>query len=156
MACCPVFSESFGARPLISAELSEEDLRDADALVLIFPDAPWQDGQLDRIWNFVRRGGCLLVMGEHTTREADGRNRFNDVLAPTAMRVRFDSATFAVGGWLQSYETLWHSVSAGIKDTENDFGVVIGASVSARQRRGPCSLDAGDGPIRKMKQAMPR
>ena len=128
----PTFLESFGARPLISAELSEEDLRDADALVLIFPDAPWQDGQLDRIWNFVRRGGCLLVMGEHTTREADGRNRFNDVLAPTAMRVRFDSATFAVGGWLQSYETLWHSVSAGIKDTENDFGVVIGASVSAR------------------------
>ena len=128
----PTFLESLGARPLISAELSDDDLRDADALVLIFPDQPWQHGQLDRIWKFVQRGGCLLVMGEHTTRESDGSNRFNEVLSPSAMRVRFDSATFAVGGWLQSYEALWHSASAGIKDTENDFGVVIGASVAAR------------------------
>ncbi len=128
----PTFLESLGARPLISPDLSERDLQDADALVLIFPNEPWKEGQLERIWGFVRRGGCLLVMGEHTTREADGANRFNEVLAPTAMQVRFDSATFAVGGWLQSYEALWHRFSAGVRDTENDFGVVIGASVATR------------------------
>ncbi len=48
------------------------------------------------------------------------------------MRVRFDSATFAIGGWLQSYEALRHPASRGVSDTENDFGVVIGASVDVR------------------------
>jgi hypothetical protein len=112
--------------------LSAEDLRGADALVLIYPDQPWQKGRRERIWDFVRRGGGLLVLGEHTTRQPDGGSRFNDILEPTAMRVGFDSATFAVGGWLQSYEPLWHPTSCGLHDLENDFGVVIGASVDAR------------------------
>jgi hypothetical protein len=37
-----------------------------------------------------------------------------------------------VGGWLQSYEPLWHPITAGIPDAENDFGIVIGASVQVR------------------------
>jgi hypothetical protein len=109
--------------------LSETDVKDADALVLIFPDDPWQAGQMERINGFVRRGGSLLVFGEHTTRDPNGSNRFNEILAPTAMQVRFDSATFAVGGWLQSYEALAHPATAGVADDQNQFGVVIGASV---------------------------
>lgn len=127
----PVFIESLGAECLISADLSEDDLEGADALVLLFPDEPWQEGQRERIGDFVRRGGSLLVMGEHTTRDEEGKNRFNEVLSSTAMHVRFDSATFAVGGWLQSYETLAHPTTAGIGDDRNQFGVVIGASVQA-------------------------
>jgi hypothetical protein len=96
------------------------------------PDEAWEPGQLDRIHRFVRQGGSLLVFGEHTTRDPNGSNRFNEVLAPTAMRVRFDSAMFAIGGWLQSYEALQHPATAGIADDENQFGVVVGASVAAR------------------------
>ena len=127
----PAYLESLGAGCVVSPELSEEDLRGADAVVLLYPNEPWDPWQLDRIWNFVSCGGGLLVMGEHTVREADGGSRFNDVLAPTAMRVRFDSAMFAVGGWLNSYEALAHPVTAGIADDRNTFGVVIGASVDA-------------------------
>lgn len=126
------FVESLGAECLISPDLSEADLKDADALVLIFPDDPWSEGQLDRIERFVRGGGSLLVLGEHTTVDPNGSNRFNEVLAPTAMRVRFDSATFAVGGWLHSYEAINHPTTTGIGDDRNQFGVVIGASVAAR------------------------
>lgn len=125
----PVFIESLGANSLISPDLSEEDLQDADALVLLFPDDPWAEGQLDRIWAFVRRGGSLLVMAEHTTRDENGNNRFNEVLEPTAIRVEFDSGTFAVGGWLQSYEVMAHPATAGVPDDRNQFGVVIGASL---------------------------
>jgi Domain of unknown function (DUF4350) len=128
----PVFVESLGATSLVSPELSAEDLQDADALVLLNPDQPWADGQLDRIHSFVRRGGSLLLMGEHTEIDPNGSNRFNEVLAPTAMRVRFDSATFAVGGWLHSYETMSHPITTGIPDDRNQFGVVIGASVRTR------------------------
>ena len=133
----PVYLESLGADCVISRDLSEEDLSDADLLVLLYPDKPWRRGQLPRIWDFVRRGGALLVMGEHTVREPDvpdsrGGNRFNEVLGPTGMRVPFDSATFEVGGWLQSYQPLAHPTTSGIRDAENDFGSVIGASVDVR------------------------
>ena len=128
----PVFLESLGARPLVSPALSETDLEDADVLAIIFPDEPWRQGQMERIHDFVRRGGSLLVFGEHTTHDPNGSNRFNEVLAPTAMRVGFDCATFAVGGWLQSYDAISHPTTAGIGDDENQFGVVIGASVDAR------------------------
>ncbi len=125
----PIHLDSLGASSLISEDLSEEDLQDADALVLLFPDEPWSEGQLERIWNFVRSGGSLLVMGEHTTLDENGSNRFNEVLEPTAIRVNFDSATFTVGGWLQSYEAIAHPTTAGVPDDRNQFGVVIGASL---------------------------
>jgi hypothetical protein len=125
----PVFIESLGASSLISPDLSDKDLQDADALVLLFPDDPWAEGQLERIWDFVHRGGSLLVMGEHTTRDENGNNRFNEVLEPTSIRVEFDSGTFTVGGWLQSYEAIAHPATTGIPDERNQFGVVIGASL---------------------------
>jgi hypothetical protein len=125
----PTYLESLGAHVVLSSELSNEDLVDADALILIFPDEAWKDGQLDRIWSFVRSGGSLMVLGEHTTQDRNGSNRFNEVLQPTAIRVQFDSATFAVGGWLQSYEPIAHPMTAGVQDDQNQFGVVIGASL---------------------------
>ena len=128
----PVLLESMGAWCRVSPDLSEVDLQDADVLALIFPDEPWRQGQMERIHDFVRRGGSLLVLGEHTTRDPNGSSRFNEILTPTAMRVAFDCATFAVGGWLQSYDALSHPATAGIGDDENQFGVVIGASVDAR------------------------
>lgn len=133
----PAYLQSLGAEAVISPDLSPEDLQGADAVVLLFPDEPWAQGQLERVWAFVRRGGSLLVLGEHTTREPDGTNRFNEAVAPTGMRVAFDSATFAVGGWLHSYETMLHPATAGIADDRNQFGVVIGASLEAGLRGHP-------------------
>ena len=140
----PPFLESYGANPLVSSDLSEKDLEGADAVVLLFPNEPWHDGQLERLWKFMENGGTLLVAGEHTVweKEADGnlvdissgkeRNRFNEALKPTAIHVNFDTAEFAVGGWLQSYEALAHPTTAGIPDQKNEFGVVIGASLDVR------------------------
>ena len=50
----PAFLESLGARPLVSPDLSEADLEDAAALVVIYPNEPWKEGQLERIDAFVR------------------------------------------------------------------------------------------------------
>jgi hypothetical protein len=140
----PTFLESLGAQPLVSPDLSEKDLAGASAVVLLFPNDPWPAGQKERLWDFVRNGGTLLLMGEHTTWEKDENghladaapgseiNRFNEILAPSAIRVNFDSATFTVGGWLHSYEHLAHPIAAGIRDQSNEFGSVIGASLAVR------------------------
>jgi len=128
----PEYIKSHGGRCVISPDLSEQDLEDANVLILIYPDHPWEKGHLERIWRFVREGGSLLVMGEHTVLESDGGNRINDVLEPTGIRVRFDSAAYAVGGWLQSYDKLSHPITLGIEDDQNQFGVVIGASLEVQ------------------------
>lgn len=125
----PEYVDSLGGECVISPNLSQEDLTDADLLILFYPEDPWEPGQLERIHAFVREGGSLLVMGEHTVMEQDGGARFNDVLEPTAMRVRFDSASFRVGGWLHSYEARAHPTTAMLDDDRNQFGCVIGASV---------------------------
>ncbi len=134
------YIRSLGGSFVKSPELSAEDLQGASAVVLMFPNSPWQPGQLERLDEFARNGGTLAVFGEHTTHETKGTavlgdkgdSRFNDVLAKTAMYVPFDSATFQIGGWLHSYEQMTHPASAGIGDDRNQFGVVIGASVKAR------------------------
>lgn len=128
----PHFIESLGGQCVVSPDLSAEDLEGADVLMLIYPNDPWKEGQLERILDYVRGGGRLWLFGEHTVREKDGQARFNDVLAPTSMEVQFDSATFAVGGWLQTYDALAHPTTLGVPDERNQFGLVIGASVKAR------------------------
>ena len=125
----PMYLQSLGATTKISPELSDDDLQDADVVVLLFPDDPWQPGQRQRLWDFIRDGGTLLLMAEHTTQDPNGASRFNEMLEPTQIHVNFDSATFAVGGWLHSYEALVHPATIGIGDRANDFGVVIGASL---------------------------
>jgi len=146
----PDFIAALGATAVISPDLAEKDLLGADAVVLIFPDEPWQPGQKERLWDYVQKGGTLLVLGEHTTIDPNGTNRFNEILAPTSIKVAFDSATFAVGGWLQSYEPIMHPATAGIPDDKNQFGVVIGASLQVRWPARPILLgkwgwaDVGD------------
>jgi len=125
------YFESMGAEFSRSEDLSDKDLDGADLLILIYPNEPWEKGQLERILKYVEDGGSLLVLGEHTTQDDKGDSRFNEVLGKTDMRVRFDSGTFAVGGWLHSYQTVGHPTTAGIDDARNRFGSVIGASMAA-------------------------
>jgi hypothetical protein len=138
----PQYIQSLGARCVISPNLSAADLRDADAVVLMFPNEPWEAGQLERLWKYARDGGSLLVMGEHSSKEPDvpwerGGNRYNEALLPTSIQVAFDAAEFAVGGWLQSYQAMAHPANAGVGDYRNEFGVVIGASLTAHWPAAP-------------------
>ena len=126
----PHFVESLGGTFHRSLDLSEDDLRDADAVILMYPNTPWQEGQLERLWGVAQRGGSILVFSDHTIWEPQGGgNRANDVLAPTHMWIRFDTAEFEVGGWLHTYDAIAHPATTGLRDDRNQFGVVIGASV---------------------------
>jgi len=126
----------FPKPPSSSPEITDAELAKTDLLLIIYPNDPWKKGQRERILKYVRDGGALLILGEHTTKskgEKDkfkyGQDRVNEVLEDTSMQVRFDSATFAVGGWLQSYQTAAHPTTARIDDDRNRFGSVIGASM---------------------------
>jgi hypothetical protein len=136
----PPYLRTLGADPLVSPDLSEDDIRGAAAVVLLFPDekGALSEEHLARLEKFVRAGGTLMVVGDHTQHDdkdhlpAGDRphNQFNVVLGRmTSMYIPFDSASFQIGGWLQSYETIAHPTTIGMRDDRNQFGVVIGASV---------------------------
>ena len=125
----PVFVESLGGEFKHSKDLSEAALAEADVLLLIHPDQPWPKETLDRVWDYVRRGGSLLLAAEPAIREGNSSSSFNDVLAPLAMEVRFDTAVSRAGNWEQSYDVLAHPATTGIDDLRNRFGIQLGSSI---------------------------
>ena len=83
----------------------------------------------------MRRGGSLLLAADPVISEGDSRSSFNDVLRPTAMQVRYDTAVTRTGNWEQSYEVLAHPATAGLDNPRNRFGFELGSSI--RTRAGP-------------------
>jgi hypothetical protein len=125
----PAFVESLGGEFKHSKDLAETDLAKADVLLLIHPDQPWPKATLDRVWDYVRRGGSLLLVAEPAIREENSSSSFNDVLAPLAMEVRFDTAVPRASNWEQSYDAMVHPATLGIDDLRNQFGVQLGSSI---------------------------
>jgi hypothetical protein len=152
------FIESLGGAFKRSPDLSERDLKNADLLVLFYPTRDLTAERIGRVQKYITNGGKLLLMCDHTGREpviADSRfdlqeSRFNELLEPSSIRVAFDAAEFAIGGWLQSYEAIAHPTTLGIEDDRNVFGVVIGSSLDVKSPAVPLLVgrwgysDAGD------------
>ncbi len=127
----PVFVESLGGKFVVSKDLTPQDLAAADVLLLVHPDRPWPREKLERIWDYVRRGGTLLVAAGPAVRSGDSKSSFNEVLEPLAMRVRFDTAVARTGNWEQSYDVSSHPAAVGLSDERNPFGMQAGSSLEA-------------------------
>jgi hypothetical protein len=125
----PVFVESLGGRFIKSKELSAEDLASADVLLLIHPDQPWPKETLQRVRDYVRGGGSLLLVADPAIHEGNRSSSFNDVLEPLSMSVRFDTAITRTGNWEQSYEIMSHPATAGLDDLRNRFGMQSGSTI---------------------------
>ncbi len=125
----PRMLASLGIRASIVDELSPRALEGARALVLINQERPLPADQLENVWSFVRGGGSLLVMGDHTFWKQGRTNWVNQILEPSHIRLNFDSADFFIGGWLHSYQYRPHPLGWGMRDDRNQPGIVIGASL---------------------------
>jgi hypothetical protein len=128
----PQFLASMGFSVEKADAISPDVLKEARILVMINVDRELPREALAAIWNFVDKGGSLLLLGDHTFYK-HGINRIilNDILQPYRIRYNFDSADWFIGGWLHSYQYAGHSVTAGMRDDMNDAGIVIGASLFA-------------------------
>jgi len=112
----PLFVESLGGEFRVSADLAAEDLAAADVLLLLRPTGPMPADQQERIWEFVRQGGSLLVAAEPFVRVGNVMSAFNDVLEPTGMSVRQDVAISVTGGWQHAYNLLAHPITSGVDE----------------------------------------
>ncbi|MFH1265510.1 MAG: DUF4350 domain-containing protein, partial [Planctomycetota bacterium] len=136
----PEFVRSLGGRFERSAELTEKYLGEADVLLVIHPAQPWAPEQLERIWDFVRRGGSLLVAAGTMVREGDLASSFNELLEPTGIEVRFDTAAPVTWHWQHSYTAMAHPATTGIDDRPNRFGLDEGPSIRVRWPARPVLL----------------
>ncbi|OHB73637.1 MAG: hypothetical protein A2V70_04745 [Planctomycetes bacterium RBG_13_63_9] len=129
-----VFVESLDGNFATSPDLSELVDADADStiLVLMHPDRPWTQDTLRRVWEFVRRGGSLVVVAGPKIREGDSESSFNALLEPTAMEVRYDTAVPATAHWEDALASLLRPATAGIGDGRNRIGLSLGSSIRTR------------------------
>jgi len=129
----PTLVTSLGGQFTRSAELAPADLDKADLLVLIHPTDRWSEApeRLDRVWDYVRAGGSLLVVAEPRVFQEDGQaSSFDELLAPTAMEVRPDTAAAATGSWQHALETLSHPATLDAGDHRNGFGLAETSSIA--------------------------
>ncbi len=102
------------------------DLQDTQTLVLINSPKIWDDREQRTIYDFVGRGGSLLVLGDHT--DVFGLMRgFNSLLGPVGIQFRFDSVHKARQSWRGCQAAAPDAVAWGW-DEENP-GVAVGASL---------------------------
>jgi hypothetical protein len=128
----PMLVNCLGGTLARSADLADADLADADVLVVIHPLGPWPDGRVDRVWDYVRRGGSLLVVAEPWLREENQTSSFGELLTPTSMKVRFDTTVGETSLWQDSLHVLAHPATTLLGDDRGRLGLGDCASIDAR------------------------
>lgn len=128
------FVQSLGGRFFKSTDLAEQDLHRADVLLIVHPIDDWSKQQpaLERVWEFVRRGGSLLVAAGPKIRREDAQRSVNELLRPTAMRVRYDTAVAETANWEGACQVMAHPAAVGIEDGRNQFGLDATSSIDLR------------------------
>jgi hypothetical protein len=97
-----------------------DSLRDADILVMMNLKKPFAPDDLEAIWDFVRRGGGLLIFGDHTSMFVEdqdflfGRDYLSEVLAPTGIKINPDTADYIGGHWKYGVAPLPHYVTRNL------------------------------------------
>lgn len=128
----PELISSLGGTFARSAKMTEADLANADLLVVFHPLAAWPENQVNRVWDFVRGGGSLLVVTGPRVRDDETPTAVNRLLEPTGMEVRFDIAMSATSYWQHACQTLAHPITAGLGDDRCQFGLAMGSSIQVR------------------------
>jgi len=121
----PRYLDAYGYATKISESFTPETLDQTDVVVVINPGRPFSEGEKGWIRDFVRRGGGLLAMGDHT--DVGGvMQHLNGLLEPYGIGLRFDSADPIGGGWEGCLDI---GYPYELRYTEREIPVSIGASL---------------------------
>jgi hypothetical protein len=127
----PEYSRLFGCESVVVQEIPEK-LDPDQILITTNLDVPLTPEESERLWSFVRAGGGLWVLGDHTFIK-NGRNHINDLLEPTNILFNNDSAQFWPQGWFNSYRIRQGTAFASLQDpAENRLSILVGASLELK------------------------
>ena len=136
----PSLVESLGGRLVRSPELSTADLTAASALILLSPGKPEAHLSLpqgQRVWEYVRDGGSLLVAGPAGAFSARPHSDFNEVLAAMGMTISGDAITPIAKNWEEAVQAAPGAAAVGVDAERNGFGLHRPAAVRIGWTAGP-------------------
>jgi hypothetical protein len=108
--------------------IDQENLSRTNVLVLINLNRKFNEKEKEIIWNFVKTGGSLLILGDHTGQDII-REPYNDLLSRVGIQFNFDSAISRISKWTNGFKHMHHYINRQILD-ENDVQIWIGASLA--------------------------
>ena len=136
----PALVESLGGRLVRCRELSAADLKAASVLILLSPGksaAHLSPAERDRVWEYVRGGGSLLVAGPTGASSARPQNDFGEVLAAAGMTISGKAITPIVKDWEEAVQATPGAAAAGVDAGRNGFGLHQPAAVRVGWTAGP-------------------
>jgi hypothetical protein len=115
--------------------LNPTNLQNTSILVLINLSTNLSTQEKQCIWDFVKNGGSLLVLGDHTG-DAVIRKPYNDLLEPFNIEFNFDSGIPFVNHWERGIEFRPHYITQRItSNIESHVG--IGATLIIDNKSNP-------------------
>lgn len=112
-----------------SETITEEILKDVDIFVVICITKNFTPEEHKTIWNFVEKGGSLLVLGDHTDL-LGMRKPLNKLLEPFGISYRFDSGLPLEKNfrWEPCYELMYHPITYNTKYLDK-MEISVGATL---------------------------
>jgi len=126
----PIYLEAKGYNIAHDSTINNENLDNTDILVIVNLLQEFTIKEKLLILDFVKKGGSLLVMGDHTGFKSI-REPTNDLLIPFNIALNFDSAIPFVESWKNSMNYFPHFITSGIH-SNYVTNIFIGASLSIR------------------------
>jgi hypothetical protein len=122
-------------------KITEDHLRDAAVFVVTNLNISFSREEQTIIWEYVHKGGSLLVLGDHTN-VGGLQTPLNELLSPVGIRFRFDAAlplddTFKwltcthlhhhpITAFLPGLDTLQYGVGASLDVSPSSLPIIIG------------------------------
>jgi len=111
----PKHLSAVGFRTGMIDSIAPAYLAEADCLVMINLDQPLSRQELLTVWDFVRHGGGLLLLGDHTNL-GGLMDHFNQILLQVPMRFQFDSAMPSRYTWDYLMDVRAHVLTRGLSE----------------------------------------
>ena len=117
------------AKIIESSSITNDLLNSINTFVVINLNTSFSPSECEVIWDFVEKGGSLLVLGDHT--DVGGMmNPLNNLLKPVGISYRFDDALpiDQEFEWMPCYQLMSHPITYDI-DSLDEIEISIGASL---------------------------
>ena len=101
----PQYLALHGHHVMTATALDEDTVDEVDLIVVINPGTPFSDAEAQALYAFVRAGGGLLVLGDHTN-IGGIMDAVNGLTAPLGLSLAFDSAVSMEPGWSRALRPL--------------------------------------------------